>query len=122
MPACIFIAIATYTYNLISYIIKISLLDDCGSLKDIQDKQPTVVKAGSAIELATPDRSACRHGNASYVLLHQNQKSGKLQRLYDQKEYRVETPPIYLNISGVYCVYKQCGAVQMDQCCIKATG
>ena len=82
-----------------------------------------VMKPGSTIELVAPDTNACSHGNTSYVLIQKNQKSGELKHLYNQTGYRVETPPIYLNNSAVYCVYKQCGKVQMDRCnCIKATG
>ena len=78
------------------------------------------MEAGSTHELIASNTDDC--GNIPYTLLHRNQNSGKLEHLYEQDYYKVMTPPIYLNTSGVYCVYKQCESAQIDQCCKKFTG
>ena len=104
------------------YLYMISLPDTCRSLKDIENEPPRIVKPGSTTKLVARDTNACRYGNTSYVLQYQNQTSGELERLDIQKNYSVETPPIYMNNSGMYCVYKQCGTVEMEQCCAKVTG
>ena len=81
---------------------------------------PSTVQPGSIVSITPNNIDTC--GDASYVLLYKNQTSGGLGRLYERKSHRVETPPIYLNTSGVYCAHKHCETMQIDQCCTKVTG
>ena len=77
------------------------------------------------VELLDTNSNPCdnlSNDNASYALVYQNPDDGTLELVHQQQQNRVTTPPIYLNTSGIYCVYRQCPAVQMDYCCIKATG
>ena len=98
----------------------ITLPEYCTPLKSLQSWELLTVEPGSTPELIPSNTNDC--GSIPYTLLYQNQSSGKLEHLYDQDNHKVMTPPIYLNTSGIYCVYKQCESAQIDQCCKKLTG
>ena len=83
--------------------------------------QPTQVDPGSSTELLVANPNTCGDDSAFYTLHYQNQSSKKLESLYNETYYRVKTPPIYLNNSGIYCVREQ-SVCETEQCCIKVTG
>ena len=95
---------------------------ECKLLQDTESESshPSIVQPGTTINIFGDYTNDC--SNASYVLLYKNQNSGELERLYEQKSYRVDSPPIFLNTSGVYCVHKRCVTEQIGQCCTKVTG
>ena len=100
--------------------------EDCRPLQEIENKQPREVRPGSRVKLLNTNPTLCGNDhsddNVTYILVYQNPDNGTLERVHQQQHHRVMTPPIYLNTSGVYCVYRQCPTLQMDYCCIKVTG
>ena len=113
--------LAIYT-NYLIYKSQITLSGECKLLQDTESESShsSIVQPGTTININSYNTNGC--SNASYVLLYKNQNNEELERLYEQKSHRVETPPIYLNTSGIYCVHKHCETEQIGQCCTKVTG
>ena len=100
--------------------------ENCRPLQEIQNEQPREVQPGSRVKLLETSQTRCedehRNDNVSYILVYQNPNNRTLKQIDQQHHHRVMTPPIYINTSGVYCVYRQCPTAEMDHCCIKVAG
>ena len=93
-----------------------SVAGNCRSLNEIENSPPCDVRPGSFVRLVVANPHACEGTN--YLISYHNSTGSTV--LYRQKKHRFRTPPIYLNSSGVYCVYKEC--TTLVRCCVKVTG
>ena len=63
------------------------------------------------------------NGTCTYILLHEDHRTGVLKEISRQQNRRFQISEIQLNISGVYCVYEQnASEVCREQCCIRIRG
>ena len=80
------------------------------------------VHSGSKIEIYAHE-SNCNHPtNNQYVLLHENHSTGELDVILQQQNNKFTILNLQLNISGIYCAYKQCAPEQKEQCCTRIIG
>lgn len=104
------------------------LLGVCKPLSELiaasfEDIASTIhVNRGSNVEIHSRIDHCNDPNNSSYVLLHQNHHTGKLDIVSQHQDNKFMVSDVQLSTSGIYCTYKQCSAKDKEQCCARIVG
>ena len=95
----------------------------CRSLTEVRDDiTEAPVCSGSKVEIYAPENNCNHPTNNQFVLLRENHRTGELDAILQQQNNKFTILNLQLNISGIYCVYKQCAPEQKKQCCTRIIG
>lgn len=97
----------------------------CRPLKVVMDaaiEDIRVLPAGSNISFYSHVNDHGHTNNDSYILLHQNHQTKKLEVVSQQQDNKFTISDLQVNSSGVYCAYRQRIPKDKEQCCIKISG
>ena len=89
----------------------------------IEDLTSTIyVNRGSNIDIDSCIDHCNDPVNSSYVLLHQNHHTGKLNIVSQHQDNKFTVSDVQFNTSGIYCTYKECAPKSKEQCCTRVVG
>ena len=114
--------------NILIFLVHVILLGDCRPLSEVrvasyEDLTSTIhVNRGSNMEIYSRTDHCNDPINSSYVVLHQNHHTGKLDIVSQHHDNKFTVSDVQLSTSGIYCTYKQCTAKDKEQCCTRVVG
>ena len=98
-------------------------LVQCMPKQQVEDATMVVQPGSSVVIVYSQTNDHCSNSSDdTYILLHEDHRTGVLREISQQQNYTFQISAIQLNTSGVYCVYKQCASEHREQCCIRITG